>query len=572
MGRNCELSGRGGARQSGNAGNDSLVGHDGRDLLHGRGGDDRLDGRAERDWLYGGRGDDHLSGGSGDDWLFGSQGNDRLFGGAGRDRLHGDRGNDHLSGDGGNDELWGGHGNDVLAGGAGNDQAYGGQGDDRYVYRAGDGNDFFHGEAGKADTIRLDSVAPGWTLHLRDGKVVTNAGDKLHLSAGAAGFIRFADGSKLRFDGVERIEIAQSGPTHGGSAPGGPTPPDPAPSEPAPSPPAPANHAPGVGELSANAVLENAADGTVVGVVSATDPDAGDKLTYALLDDTGGRFSINPTTGAISVANGGLLDYESADQHSVVVQVTDVGGLSATATFAIAVQFDNSGDDILTGDAADDVIHGGPGDDQISGQDGNDTLTGDDGADFLTGGNGADQLTGGAGDDMLFGDAGNDWLVGGDGADQLHGGVDNDRMDGGAGDDQLLGNSGNDILNGDAGADTLFGSVGNDVIRGGPGGDTLSGGMGADRFVFDGLDGVDVITDFGSGDVLALGNLLTGFSAGQEAAFVQLIGEGANTTVQVDADGTANGSAYTPIAVLNGVTGTTLTALVNAGQVDFWLS
>ena len=90
--------------------------------------------------------------------------------------------------------------------------------------------------------------------------------------------------------------------------------------------------------------------------------------------------------------------------------------------------------------------------------------------------------------------------------------------------------------------------------------------MGADRFVFDSIDGADVITDFGSGDVLAVGNLLTGFSAGQEAAFVRLVGEGANTTLQVDADGTANGSAFTPIAVLNEVTGTTLS------QVDFWLS
>jgi Ca2+-binding RTX toxin-like protein len=572
MGRNCERLGHGVARQTGHAGNDALIGRDGRDLLHGRGGDDRLEGCAGRDWLHGGSGDDRLSGDDGHDLLFGGQGNDRLFGGAGRDSLHGDRGNDYLSGGDGDDELRGGQGSDVLAGGAGNDHAYGGQGNDVYAYRPGDGNDVFHGEGGKADTIRLDSVADGWTLHLRDGKVVTNAGDKLHLSAGAAGFIRFADGSKLRFDGVERIEIAQSGPTQGGPAPGGPTPQDPAPSEPAPSPPAPANHAPGIGELSANAVLENAADGTVVGVVSATDPDAGDKLTYALLDDAGGRFTIDPTSGAITVASGALLDYETADQHSVVVQVTDVGGLSANATFAIGVLFDNSGDDILTGSAADDVIDGGPGDDQVSGEDGNDVLSGSAGADFLTGGDGSDQLTGGAGDDMLFGDAGNDWLVGGDGADQLHGGVDNDRMDGGDGDDQLLGNSGNDVLNGDAGNDSVFGSVGNDVIRGGAGNDTLSGGMGADRFVFDDLDGVDVITDFGSGDVLAVGNLLTGFSAGQEGAFMRLVGDGANTTVQVDADGAANGGAFTSVAVLNGVTGTTLNALVNAGQVDFWLS
>ena len=84
--------------------------------------------------------------------------------------------------------------------------------------------------------------------------------------------------------------------------------------------------------------------------------------------------------------------------------------------------------------------------------------------------------------------------------------------------------------------------------------------------MFDAIDGIDVITDFGSGDVLAIGNLLTGFSAGQEAAFVRLVGEGANTPVHVDTDGAANGSAFTSVAVLNGVTGTTLS------QVDFWLS
>ena len=91
--------------------------------------------------------------------------------------------------------------------------------------------------------------------------------------------------------------------------------------------------------------------------------------------------------------------------------------------------------------------------------------------------------------------------------------------------------------------------------------------------MFDSVDdGVDVITDFGTGDVLAIGNMLTGFSAGQEADFVRLVDNGTSTTVQVDPDGAANGSAYESIVVLNGVTGTTLTTLVNAGQIDFWLS
>jgi Ca2+-binding RTX toxin-like protein len=553
MARNCGRPGLG-AKQSGGPANDWLVGDLGRDRLHGRGGDDRLEGGAGRDWLRGGRGDDRLSG------------------------------------DAGRDRLYGGKGNDLLDGGAGNDRAHGGRGDDVFVYRTGDGNDVFHGGAGSADTIRLDSVA-GWTLQLQRGVVVANAGDGLQLSAGAAGVITFADGSKLRFKGVERIETVQSAPPPSQPTESQPTETQPTESQPTESQPTPVNHAPAIGELSANAVVENAADGTLVGVVAATDPDAGDALTYALLDDAGGRFTIDPTSGAITVADGALLDYETADQHSVVVQVTDAGGLSATATFAIAVQFDNSGDDALTGGAGDDVIDGGPGDDQIFGEggndqlnggggddeldggDGDDVLDGGDGTDFLTGGAGADQLRGGAGNDMLFGDDGDDWLIGGDGADQLHGGLGNDRMDGGDGDDRLLGNSGADVLDGGAGNDALFGSLGNDVLRGGAGNDTLSGGMDADRFVFDSVgDGVDVITDFEAGDVLAIGNALTGFSAGQEAAFVRLVDDGTDTTVEVDADGAGGGSAFQSIAVLQGVTGTTLGALVNAGQIDFWLS
>jgi Ca2+-binding RTX toxin-like protein len=382
--------------------------------------------------------------------------------------------------------LQGGHDNDVLRGGTGKDQAYGGRGNDAFVYRGGDGSDYFDGNLG-TDTIRLHSVAPGWTLHLSRGHVVADAGDLVRLSAGAAGFIKFADGSKLRFDGVERIRTVLGETTQ---------------SELPPSPPVQPNQAPAIVELSANAVVENAAEGTVVGLVSATDPDAGDTLTYALVDDAGGRFTIDAANGAIMVADGSLLDFESADQHSVVVQVTDAHGLSATATFSIAVQFDNTGDDTLSGSTADDVIDGGPGDDQIEGGAGNDVLNGGDGADFLSGGTGADQVSGGAGNDMLFGDEGDDWLIGGDGADGLHGGLDNDRMDGGAGNDSLMGNSGNDVLNGEEGDDALFGSLGNDVLRGGAGSDSLSGGSGTDRFVFDALgQGVDVISDFGAGDV-----------------------------------------------------------------------
>jgi Ca2+-binding RTX toxin-like protein len=577
MGRNCGRPGLGADRQFGKGAHDSLVGDIGRGRFHGRGGDDRLEGGAGRDWLHGGRGNDQLSGADGNDWLFGGHGDDHLFGGAGRDRLfghfgddrleggaerdylHGGRGDDLLSGGDDDDHLRGGPGNDQLAGRAGNDHAYGGWGDDVFVYHDGDGNDFFHGEHGTADTIRLDSVADGWTLHLRRGEVMAHEGEQLHLSRGAAGFILFADGSKLRFQDVERIETVQS--------------------EPAPSVPVPTNHAPGVVELSTNVVLENAADGTVVGVVSATDPDAGDALTYALLDNAGGRFTIDPTSGAIMVADGSLLDYEVADQHSVVVQATDAGGLSDSETFSIAVQFDNSGDDPMIGSAGDDVIEGGAGDDSLYGETGDDHLIGGDGNDAFDGGPGDDVIEGGDGDDVMDGGnwvdapSGNDRIEGGAGADTLDGGDGDDVLDGGDGDDQLLGGHGHDRLDGGAGDDSLFGNSGDDVLDGGGGTDTLSGGMGADRFVFDGVDeGVDVITDFEDGDVLAIGNALTGFSAGQQADFVRLLDDGFNTTVQVDADGAANGSEYTSVAVLEEVTGTTLSVLVNAGQIDFLIA
>ena len=87
--------------------------------------------------------------------------------------------------------------------------------------------------------------------------------------------------------------------------------------------------------LSAHTVAENAANGTVVGTVSGTDPDSGDTKTYSLTDSAGGRFTIDSVTGELTVANSSLLDYESATSHSVTVRVTDGGGLTYDETFTI---------------------------------------------------------------------------------------------------------------------------------------------------------------------------------------------------------------------------------------------
>ena len=52
-------------------------------------------------------------------------------------------------------------------------------------------------------------------------------------------------------------------------------------------------------------------------------------MTYSLTDNAGGRFAINSSNGVVTVANGALLDYETAHSHNITVQAT-AGALSST--------------------------------------------------------------------------------------------------------------------------------------------------------------------------------------------------------------------------------------------------
>src|SRR6185312_6722468 len=97
------------------------------------------------------------------------------------------------------------------------------------------------------------------------------------------------------------------------------------------------NEAPTNASLSGGTVAENVANGTVVGTISGIDPDAGATLTYALTDDAGGRFAVNAATGQITVADGTLLNFETATSHDVTVRVTDQDGLTFDKTFTLAV-------------------------------------------------------------------------------------------------------------------------------------------------------------------------------------------------------------------------------------------
>ena len=93
----------------------------GDDTIGGYIGDDVLEGMAGQDTLHGDLGHDRLDGGLGDDTLYGDEGEDLCFGGAGDDLLFGGEGADTLGGATGNDWLYGGTDADVLTGGLGRD-------------------------------------------------------------------------------------------------------------------------------------------------------------------------------------------------------------------------------------------------------------------------------------------------------------------------------------------------------------------------------------------------------------------------------------------------------------------
>jgi uncharacterized delta-60 repeat protein len=114
----------------GGAGDDVLLGHQGRDRITGASGNDRIFGAGGDDWLSGNAQTDKANGGDGNDSIFGNGGSDRLEGGAGNDTIFGgdqpdgiggDDGNDSLSGEGGHDRINGGAGADFMSGGGGND-------------------------------------------------------------------------------------------------------------------------------------------------------------------------------------------------------------------------------------------------------------------------------------------------------------------------------------------------------------------------------------------------------------------------------------------------------------------
>jgi uncharacterized protein len=314
------------------------------------------------------------------------------------------------------------------------------------------------------------------------------------------------------------------------------------------------NEAPTDLVIDSTSVDENAPAGTLVGTVSADDPD-GDGLTYSLTDDAGGRFAVDPVTGRVTTT--APLDHEAAAGYTIVARATDPDGLSVDQSIAIQVNDVNeaptahgdavavdedattpnlwstllandsdpdAGDSlaiqsvntagtlghvefdagtqslryVADADAFDALAPGATMTDSFTY-----TITDEDGLTStatvqvtVTGVADGISRNGGNGADNMTGTGGEDVLFGGNGTDTLHGLGGHDYLSGDNGVDTLYGGDGNDVLVGGNGDDRLYGENGNDRLDGGKGSDTLSGGAGADDFVFGRSGAGDTILDF----------------------------------------------------------------------------
>ena len=294
-----------------------------------------------------------------------------------------------------------------------------------------------------------------------------------------------------------------------------------------------ANSAPTSPTLSNSRVAENAARGTVVGIVSARDVD-GDALSYALTNSAGGRFALSTSGGVTRLVVNGALNHEAAASHSVAVRVSDGHGHQVTRTFAIGVTDVNEAPVIashggaqsgrmsiventavvgrMTGADPDGTaitwsISGGA--DRalfnINAQTG--ALTFRSAHDFErptdAGGNNVYDVVVRASDGRLVDAQALAIRVTDQAGRVILGDARANTLTGRGEADTIRGNGGHDTLQGGGDADRLFGGAGNDLLRGGAGADRLIGGAGADLFVFRAVqhsgfaaEGRDTILDF----------------------------------------------------------------------------
>ncbi|RMG33107.1 MAG: hypothetical protein D6720_12110, partial [Gammaproteobacteria bacterium] len=94
-------------------------------------------------------------------------------------------------------------------------------------------------------------------------------------------------------------------------------------------------HAPTDILLSESAVAENMEGGGVVATLDANDLDGNETFHFSLVDDPSGLFEV--VGNELRLKDGASLDYETADQHELTLQVTDRSGNVFTKTVTLEV-------------------------------------------------------------------------------------------------------------------------------------------------------------------------------------------------------------------------------------------
>jgi Ca2+-binding RTX toxin-like protein len=178
-----------------------------------------------------------------------------------------------------------------------------------------------------------------------------------------------------------------------------------------------------------SALIHHSEDVVAVTTVIATDSDAGDTITYAILGGAdAAEFAIDPNTGVLSFiappAHGSPTDANGDNVYQVIVAASDGQELDEQT---LTIDVDDAAGVLILGTTGRDKVNAsqtvdgqlGPTEhgDLIFGFRHKDKLRGLDGDDALFGGVGRDKLNGGQGSDVLVGGQGNNVLKGGGGSD-----------------------------------------------------------------------------------------------------------------------------------------------------------
>ncbi|MFH6985602.1 cadherin domain-containing protein [Marinoscillum luteum] len=95
------------------------------------------------------------------------------------------------------------------------------------------------------------------------------------------------------------------------------------------------NEAPTAITLSVAAIDENEASGTLIGVLSAADADAGDSHTFSLASGVDDNDSFTVSGSDLSAAES--FDFETKDTYTITVTATDAGGLTYDESLMISI-------------------------------------------------------------------------------------------------------------------------------------------------------------------------------------------------------------------------------------------